>query len=148
MWNKKEKAIGFTSGSTTLISGATELEGDIRFSGNLEIEGKITGNVSAEEGSDARVRIMEHGVVEGEIHAPVVVVNGVVKGNVYSSSHVELAAKAEVQGNVHYCVIEMVKGAQVNGSLVYSDTRSGEVASNVSHLSELSSIRGEQLQST
>ena len=120
MWSKKEKSMGFASGSTTLISKTTELIGDIKFSGNLEIEGKIRGNVSADDGSDARVRIMDQGLVEGEIHVPTVVINGLVKGDVHSSKHVELAERAEVYGNVHYSVIEMVKGAQLNGNLLYN----------------------------
>jgi cytoskeletal protein CcmA (bactofilin family) len=48
----------------------------------------------------------------------VVVVNGKVLGNIYSSKHLELAAKGNVTGTIHYHSIEMVKGAQVNGSMV------------------------------
>ena len=33
-------------------------------------------------------------------------------------------AKAVVEGNVHYQLIEMVKGSQVNGNLVYDDGES------------------------
>ncbi|MGH1372351.1 MAG: bactofilin family protein [Cellvibrionaceae bacterium] len=117
--------MGFASGSTTLISKSTELVGDIHFNGNLEIEGRVRGNIYAEEGSDARVRIMEKGLVEGEICVPTIVINGAVHGDVHSSKHVELAAKAAVQGNVHYNMIEMVKGAQVNGSLLYSGAGKG-----------------------
>ncbi len=121
--------MGFASGSTTLISKSTELVGDIHFNGNLEIEGRVRGNIYAEEGSDARVRIMEKGLVEGEICVPTIVINGAVHGDVHSSKHVELAAKAAVQGNVHYNMIEMVKGAQVNGSLLYSGAgKSGKSA--------------------
>lgn len=116
--------MGFASGSTTLISKSTELVGDVNFNGNLEIEGRVRGNIYAEEGSDARVRIMEKGLVEGEICVPTVVINGAVNGDVHSSKHVELAAKASVTGNVHYNMIEMVKGAQVNGNLVYSGKNS------------------------
>ena len=65
--------MGFASGSTTLISKSTELVGDIHFNGNLEIEGRVRGNIYAEEGSDARVRIMEKGLVEGEICVPTIV---------------------------------------------------------------------------
>ncbi len=121
--------MGFASGSTTLISKSTELVGDIHFNGNLEIEGRVRGNIYAEEGSDARVRIMEKGLVEGEICVPTIVINGAVHGDVHSSKHIELAAKAAVQGNVHYNMIEMVKGAQVNGSLLYSGAgKSGKSA--------------------
>ena len=120
MWGNKDKNMGFAVGSTTLISKATEVVGDIHFSGNLEVEGRVRGNIFADGDSDARVRVMEKGLVEGEISVPTVVINGNVNGDVHSSKHVELAAKAVVQGNVHYSLIEMVKGSQVNGSLVYS----------------------------
>ncbi|GAA6151852.1 hypothetical protein NBRC116587_12710 [Pseudoteredinibacter isoporae] len=113
--------MAFAAGSTTLISKATEIVGDLHFKGNIEIEGRVKGNIVAEDGSDARVRVMDGGEVEGEIRAPSIVVNGKVSGNVHSSKHIELAEKAIVQGNVSYHLIEMVKGAQVNGSLLYSD---------------------------
>lgn len=125
MFGKKDKAMGgFASGSTTLLSKSTEVIGDMHFTGNLEVEGIVRGNVIAN--GDARVRVMEKGLVEGEISAPNVVINGRVVGDVYSSKHVELAANAVVEGNVHYQLIEMVKGAQVNGSLVYSADKGSE----------------------
>ena len=120
--------MGFAAGSTTLVSKSTQVVGDIHFSGNLEIEGRVKGNIFAEEGSDARVRIMEKGLVEGQINVPTIVINGTVKGDVHSGKHVELAAKAEVSGNVHYNLIEMVKGSQVNGSLVYNGSSSKPAA--------------------
>ncbi len=120
MWGKKENSMGFAAGSTTLISKATEIVGDIHFTGNLEVEGRVRGSIFAEDGSDARIRVMEKGFVEGEIRSPTVVVNGNVTGDIHSSKHIELAAKAVVQGNVHYSLIEMVKGAQVNGNLMYA----------------------------
>ena len=55
----------------------------------------------------------------GEIDVPTVVLNGKVVGNVYSSEHVELAAKALVDGNVHYNLVEIMRGAEVNGNLVH-----------------------------
>lgn len=119
MFGKKDKAMGgFTSDSTTLLSKSTEIVGDIRLTGNLEIEGTVRGNIIAL--GEARVRVMEQGLVEGEITAPKIVINGHVIGDVHSSKHVELAANAVVEGNVHYQLIEMVKGAQVNGNLVFS----------------------------
>jgi cytoskeletal protein CcmA (bactofilin family) len=42
-----------------------------------------------------------------------------VEGDVYSSEHIELAAKARVIGNVYYHLIEMVMGSEVNGSLYH-----------------------------
>lgn len=103
----------------TLISNKSEFIGDLHFSGGLHIDGRIKGNLVADEQSGAVVRISETGVVEGEIRVPNVIINGTVIGNVYSGQHVELAKKALVNGDVHYNMMEMVMGAQVNGSLIH-----------------------------
>jgi cytoskeletal protein CcmA (bactofilin family) len=111
-----------TENITTLISKATELTGDLHFSGVLEVEGKIRGNIYADEDSSAEVRIRESGLVQGEIKVPSVIINGLVEGDVHSSQHLELAAKARVVGNVYYHLIEMVMGSEVNGSLTHRST--------------------------
>lgn len=105
----------------TLISRGTKVVGDIHFVGELQIEGQVIGNVIAEGGKDARLVIHDKGLIEGEVHAPSAIVNGNVRGDVRSTSHLELASKAIIQGNVYYHVIEMVKGSQVNGNLVHFD---------------------------
>jgi len=113
--------MGITGGAgTTLISKNTEVVGDIHFTGELHIEGKLRGNILVKDGGDAFLDVAENGVVEGQIRVSRVRINGHVLGDVFSDKHVELAAKAVVEGNVNYHLIEMVKGAQVNGSLVYS----------------------------
>lgn len=103
----------------TLISSKTSLEGDVCFSGGLHIDGRVRGKVCAEEGSDAVLRISEVGEVTGDIVAPHVIVNGTVNGNVYASTHLELAEKAAINGSVYYNLIEMAIGASVNGNLVH-----------------------------
>lgn len=113
--------MAFQSGSsTTLISKGSEIIGDIKFTGDLEIQGVVQGNIYASADSGATVRVVEGGRVVGEIHAPKIIVNGQVEGDVHCSEHVELAAKASVIGDVHYKLIEMVKGAQLSGNLVYA----------------------------
>ena len=102
---------------TTLISKTTEVKGDIKFSGALEIEGKVVGNIAADDESSAEVRIRESGIVKGEISVPSIIINGVVEGDVHASQHLEMAAKARVIGNVYYTSMEMVMGAEINGNL-------------------------------
>ncbi len=126
MWGKdKAKKVDFDrhAGKTTMIAKGTEVNGDVKFEGGLLVEGTIKGNVRAEEGSEALLRLSEAGRIEGEIHVPNVVINGEVNGDVHSTAHVELAAKAVVNGNVHYKLIEMVMGAEVNGSLVHTQQK-------------------------
>ncbi len=104
----------------TLVSRDTEVVGDIKFTGELVVQGTVRGNIIASSEGSATVKLVDGGKIEGEIHAPKVVINGHITGDVHSGDHVELAAKAKVEGDVHYCLIEMVKGAQVNGSLLYA----------------------------
>lgn len=109
-----------TSGQfDTLISAKTSISGDLHFAGGLHVDGKIRGKVTAEEGGSAVLRVSEVGEVEGDIHAPHVIINGTVHGDVYASEHLELAPKASIHGNVYYNLIEMAMGAAVNGNLVH-----------------------------
>ncbi len=116
------------SNNHTLISRATRVNGDLHFTGELQIEGKVTGNIYADDEKDAKLVIADTGLVEGEIRAPVVIVNGKVVGNIHSSKHLELAAKGNVTGTVHYNSIEMVKGAQLNGSMVNNQSQQASPA--------------------
>ncbi len=110
----------------TLISRSTEIVGDIHFSGELIIEGRVKGNIYADDDSAGLIRVAEKGVVEGEICVPSAVVNGLVQGDVRSTTHLELAAKAVVVGNVYYDLIEMVMGSEVNGNLMHISTSQNE----------------------
>ena len=118
---KDNKSVKVTS--TTLIAKDTDIFGDIKFSGNLDIEGSVIGNITANSGSDGTVRVLDQGRVEGDLHVPKAMINGYVKGNVHAIS-LELAAKAKIEGNVHYQGIEMIKGSQVNGSLLFAESPS------------------------
>lgn len=122
---KKQKARRPAGHFDTLISSRTTVEGDVHFSGGLHLEGRIHGKLVAEDGSDAVLRIAESGEVKGDVSVPHVVINGAVHGDVYASSHLELAEKASIVGNVYYNVIEMAMGASVNGSLVHQAEPAG-----------------------
>jgi len=106
---------GDAKGGHTLFDSEVEIDGNVKFSGTLDIEGTVNGDVLASSDSDALIRVRENGCVNGDIRAPKIVINGRINGDVYSLEHLELASEAEVNGNVHYQQIEMVKGAHVNG---------------------------------
>ncbi|MCY4270789.1 MAG: polymer-forming cytoskeletal protein [Gammaproteobacteria bacterium] len=105
------------SGGPALISTAATVTGDIHFDGELVVEGAVIGNITAEAGSEAQLRVAEGGTVEGDIDVPLVVVDGTVNGNIRAVKHIELAARGIVNGNVSYHLIEMVMGSAVNGAL-------------------------------
>ena len=106
----------------TLIGPQVVFRGDMEFSGGLYIEGRIIGSVTATPGERAVLMLAENGVIEGEVRAPVVIIDGRLEGDVHAAERCELAAKARVQGNVHYRVVEMHAGAQVTGRLVHTES--------------------------
>ncbi|MBB4725326.1 bactofilin family protein [Xanthomonas euvesicatoria] len=106
----------------TLIGPQVVIRGDLMFSGGLYVEGRILGKVIAEDGASATLTVAEQGSIEGEVRAPVVIINGQLTGDVHAAERVELAANARVQGNVHYQVVEMSAGAQLTGRLIHAAT--------------------------
>ena len=101
----------------TLISKGTRIVGEVHFNGELNVQGQVIGNIVAD--GNAELEISQSGQVEGQIQVPKVIVRGLVQGDIRCTKHLELGATAVVNGNVFYTLIEMVKGSQVNGSLVH-----------------------------
>ena len=103
----------------TLIGHGTEINGDLIFAGGLHVDGRINGNVAAEEGSSSILILSEFGHIEGDVRVPNIVLNGKIVGDVHGSTRVELAPKSRIKGSVYYNLIEMAIGAEVNGALVH-----------------------------
>ena len=102
----------------TLIANNASITGDLEFSGKLRIDGSLKGNVIGKT-DKCELTIGRDGRVEGEIHVGHVIVDGTVDGHLHSSNFIQLAAKACINGNVYYQLIEMERGAKVNGSLIH-----------------------------
>lgn len=109
----------------TLIGAESRVDGDVHFVGGLRIDGAVKGNVVADD--LGTVVLSEKGSVEGEIRVAHAVIDGKVIGPVHGSESVELQAKANVCGDVHYKSLEVQLGAIVQGRLVHLvEVRSAE----------------------
>ena len=118
--NRKQSTALVDGQIETLIGPKVVLQGDLHFDGGLYIEGRIVGRVIAGEDAKAIVTLAEGGSIEGEVRAPVVVVNGQVDGDIHAAGRVQLAPKARVTGDIHYQVVEMAAGAVLTGRLVHA----------------------------
>lgn len=103
----------------TLVGEDTRIEGDLRFEGGCHIDGIVHGGVVADRDPEAFLSVSEEGRVEGSVRVPRMALNGTVQGDVYCTEHVQLGATARVVGNLHYELIEMAAGAEVNGQLIH-----------------------------
>jgi cytoskeletal protein CcmA (bactofilin family) len=116
----------------TLIGKNTVVKGDIHYRGGLHIEGKVQGNLVAESNEKTVLIVSEKGCVEGDVKGPVVILNGMIEGDVYSTATLEMAQHAKVKGNVYYKLLEMEVGAEVNGSLIHQSVQADKVKENQS----------------
>ncbi len=67
----------------TIIARNASFVGDIEDSGDIQIYGKIVGNINITEGS---IRIMNTGYVKGQLNAPEIIIDGQVHGSCYAEN--------------------------------------------------------------
>lgn len=101
----------------SLIAQGTVIEGNLRFTDGLRIDGEVIGDIRAADGGDSILVISETASVSGHIHADHVIINGRVAGPVHASELLELQPKAKIQGDVSYKALEMHQGAVISGQL-------------------------------
>lgn len=107
---------------STVIGRGTEIEGSVRFTGGLHIDGIIKGDVISDpEDVQATLTLSDHGSIQGNVKVSNAMLNGTVIGDVVASQRVELAPHARITGTVTYALLEMTMGAEVNGKLIHHE---------------------------
>jgi cytoskeletal protein CcmA (bactofilin family) len=101
----------------SLIAQGSRIEGNLTFTEGLRIDGEVVGNTSANAEHPSILVISEAAVVQGEIRADHVIINGHVRGPVHAKELLELQPKARIEGDVYYKALEMHQGATIAGQL-------------------------------
>ena len=101
----------------TLIGEGTVIQGEVRFTEGLRIDGEVHGDVLATGEGHSILVISEKARVLGKVKAAHVIINGCVTGPVFSDGLLELQPKASIVGDVRYEVLEMHQGATIDGEL-------------------------------
>jgi cytoskeletal protein CcmA (bactofilin family) len=101
----------------SLIAGGSRIEGDIRFTEGLRVDGEVYGDIRANPEQSSLLVVSEAATVQGEIHADHVIINGTVRGPVHARELLELQPKAQIEGDVSYRALEMHQGATISGQL-------------------------------
>jgi len=101
----------------SLIAQGSRIEGNLHFTEGLRIDGEVVGNTSANIERPSILVISEAAVVQGELRADHVIINGTVRGPVYAKELLELQPKARIEGDVYYRALEMHQGAMISGQL-------------------------------
>lgn len=112
----------------SLIGVGTQIEGNIRFTGGLRIDGEVKGSVEAAEGASSSTLVLsEQARIEGSVTVAHLDSNGTVVGPVTVSESLELQSRARIVGDVDYTAIVMHQGAVIEGRLVHRGAKSVEL---------------------
>jgi cytoskeletal protein CcmA (bactofilin family) len=101
----------------SLIAQGSRIDGNLKFTDGLRIDGEVVGNTSANTDQPSILVISEAAVVQGEVRADHVIINGTVRGPVHARELLELQPKARIEGDVFYKALEMHQGAMIAGQL-------------------------------
>lgn len=93
------------------VGQETEIEGAIKTTETIRIDGKLRGGLNAES-----VIIGEHGHILGDITANKVVVGGKVKGNISATQMLELMPQSVVLGDIRTSKLIIADGASFEGN--------------------------------
>ena len=111
MFNKEKHTNDKSSGSATLISAGTIVNGDLVSDNDLRIDGTINGNVS----STAKIIVGPSGYVEGNIEGQQADITGKVSGNITVNEILQLRGNCQVQGNICAGKLQVEPTAVFNG---------------------------------
>lgn len=128
MWGDKEKTKLdiFTQNSVNnptvseevgVISKNTEFKGDINYSGRLNIEGTVEGNIKPKNLETTEIYIGKTGKVTGIIEATTIVIEGEILGTVKGNDVVDLKNSAKISGEVYYKHLIVDSGASIEAKL-------------------------------
>ena len=120
----------------SLIGAGTVVQGNVVFAGGLRIDGAVDGKVATADNAQGTLVISEHARIDGEVKVSHIVINGSVSGPVTANDYLELQAKARVNGDVVYRMLEMHVGAVVKGKLMQAEPDTASIV-------ELKRARGE-----
>lgn len=101
--------------SPSVLSSDLLIKGNIKSSGDIQIEGQVEGDIHAH-----LLTVGEGAVVRGEVVADDVVVNGRVIGRVRGLK-VRLTSTAKVEGDIIHKTIAIESGAHFEGSVQRQD---------------------------
>jgi cytoskeletal protein CcmA (bactofilin family) len=103
-----------TSTENTIIGKNITIEGSIRGSEHLVIDGSMQGNIEMETHN---FTVGANGRVEGEIKAQNVKVSGQMIGNIKTQGKVEITREADFMGDIRAKGISIEDGAYFKGSI-------------------------------
>jgi cytoskeletal protein CcmA (bactofilin family) len=109
----------------SIISADMVINGSVRSSGDIQIDGRVEGDVRS-----AALVIGEQAEIHGEVHAEDVTVRGKVIGRIHARK-ILLAATSHVQGDILHEAFAVETGAFFEGNCRHSGDPLGQAANDM-----------------
>lgn len=97
--------------SKNVLGHDVEIKGNIKFTGELALDGKLDGEVH----TDGTLTLGDSAIVNGNINAQSVVVRGKVNGNINAKEKIEIKNKAELFGDIRATKLAIEEGCTFVG---------------------------------
>lgn len=94
-----------------VLSSDVEIKGNLKFSGELTMEGKLEGEIN----TDGVLHLGETGAVNGNVNVNSVIVRGKINGNLTAKDKIEIKSKAEVFGDIRASKLVIEEGVTFVG---------------------------------
>ncbi|HTL11573.1 MAG TPA: polymer-forming cytoskeletal protein, partial [Bdellovibrionota bacterium] len=96
-----------------IVSEGTTIEGSVTFDKVARVFGVLKGDVKTRAGS--LLVLGETGVIEGNVHADSLMIDGFVKGDIVADTRVTVSRTGRVSGNIRTPSLVVEFGAYVEG---------------------------------
>jgi cytoskeletal protein CcmA (bactofilin family) len=104
--------------SVNLVSGTTQIKGDIETGSDIRIDGELHGNLTTK----GRLIIGEQGKVYGDVRCQTAEIEGVLKGKIFNESLLALKSTAVFEGEIETAQLQIEAGAKFSGSCKMNQT--------------------------
>jgi cytoskeletal protein CcmA (bactofilin family) len=98
--------------ATNILTQGLEINGSIKFSNDMIVDGKIDGEIISDKG---KVTIAENANIKGDVKAGEVKLYGKVEGTI-TSDRCELKEKSLLKGDIKTKTLSMEEGATLQGN--------------------------------
>ena len=100
-----------TGSSKNVLNSDVEIKGNIKFAGELTMDGKLDGEIHTE----GTLQLGDSAVINGNINAQSVVIRGKVHGNISAKEKIEIKSKAELFGDIRASKLVIEEGVTYVG---------------------------------
>lgn len=100
-----------------VVSQNSSFKGDISYSGRLNIDGLVEGNIKPASVDNTEVFIGKTGRVTGTIEATSVIIEGEILGTIKGNDTVDIKQTAKVSGEVLYRTLIVDGGSSIEAKL-------------------------------